>query len=133
MISRAAVVTFAAYLGLLVALTLGASPGAVFARASTAAHRVDGLVWVTSGDVERVANVLLFVPAGLLLCFALPAFRRWAVWALCVTMSFSIEIVQFVLPDRDSSPIDVVTNSAGAALGVLFHAALTSARHRRRR
>jgi glycopeptide antibiotics resistance protein len=83
--------------------------------------------------VEPVANVLLFVPLGLLLCWVLPRAGRWRVWALCVGASTAVEAVQAaVLPHRTPSLIDVATNSAGAALGALIHWVATSA-HRRSR
>lgn len=129
---RAAGAALIAYLVVLAAGTLGASPGALFTEGAFAAQRVDGLAWITTSDVERVANVLLFIPAGFLLCSVLPRASRWLAWLICVATSTAVEAVQFVLPGRDASPIDVVTNSTGAAIGVLLHAALSYARSRSR-
>jgi glycopeptide antibiotics resistance protein len=128
---RAAAGALAAYVVVLVAVTLGRSPGEVFVWLADVAHD-SGLESVTTADAERTANIVLFVPAGLLLCYALPTVRRSAVWALCVATSLGIEAVQYVLPTRDSSVIDVVTNSTGAALGILIHWLLTPRRMRSR-
>ena len=109
------------------ALTLGPSPGDLLFHA---AQRVDGLDSLPSAAIEAIANLLLFVPLGLLLCAMLPQVRRLAVWALAVAVSISIELVQFLLPERSPSIRDVVTNSLGAAVGVFLHPLLF---HRRRR
>jgi len=80
-----------------------------------------------AGDV--VVNVLLFVPVGFWLQRELPAprgaaARMAAVLAAGALFSLAIETLQFLLPWRVSSAIDVATNTAGAALGaalVLLH------------
>ncbi len=129
---RGAVVGLLVYLVLLASLTLGASPGEVFKWGAKAAQSVDGLEQVTVAVVERMANVLLFAPAGLLLCAALPGVSRLVVWLLCVAGSVAVEAAQYLLPGRDSTPVDVVTNATGAAIGVLLHAVLTWFSRRRR-
>lgn len=121
---RAAVTALVAYVAFLAATTLGASPGEFFEAGATTLGRIDGLGWITNRDVERVANVLLFIPAGLLLCYALPRTSRWLVWLICVAVSLGVEAVQLPLSGRDATPIDVLTNSTGAAIGVLLHAVL---------
>ena len=129
---RAALAGLFAYLAVLAGGTLGASPGAVFRAGSRTARAVEGLDWVTVQVIDSAANVLLFAPAGLLLCFALPRVRRLVPWLLCVAVSVSVEAVQYLLPARDSSLVDVMTNSTGAAIGVLLHAVLTWSAGRRR-
>lgn len=128
---RAAVAALVAYVAFLASVTLGASPGVLFQRGARAARTVEALDWMSTADVERAANVLLFVPAGLLLCAVLPGVSRLVVWLICVAVSMSVEAVQFLLPVRDSTPVDVVTNATGAAIGVLLSAVLT--RHARAR
>jgi hypothetical protein len=128
---RLAVTALAVYGAILAAVTLGASPAGVFAWGAHTAHRVGGLYWISTGDVERAANVLLFVPAGFLLCYALPGASRWLVWALCLALSLSIETVQLVLPGREASAVDLATNALGAGIGVLIQAAVSRARSRR--
>jgi glycopeptide antibiotics resistance protein len=127
---RTAVTALIAYLAVLAGVTLGSSPGTLLAWGARTVRRVECLEFVTSGDVERASNVLLFAPAGLLLCYALPAVSRWFVWVLCVAVSGSIEAAQLVLPGRDPSAVDIVTNATGAAIGVLVHFTLTRRRGR---
>jgi glycopeptide antibiotics resistance protein len=82
--------------------------------------------------VEPGLNVALFVPLALLLCWALPRLGRWSVWVVCVLGSAAIELTQFLfLPGRDGTLRDVVTNSTGAALGVLLHWVLSRPWRRR--
>lgn len=81
-----------------------------------AAYRI-----VYTGDpVEVVANVLLFVPLGFFYRVARPRMRS-ALHALALgaLVSLAIEAVQFFEPARTPSPLDVVTNAAGAWLGAL--------------
>ncbi|WP_158544440.1 VanZ family protein [Blastococcus sp. TBT05-19] len=117
---RVAVVGLVAYLAVLASLTLGASPGAAFTAVAQQARTIEGLAWVRAGDVERTANVLVFIPLGLLLCYALPRVPRFLVWLLCVGLSLAVEAAQVALPGRRPTPIDVVTNSTGAAIGVIL-------------
>ncbi|WP_299955866.1 VanZ family protein [uncultured Modestobacter sp.] len=112
-------------------LTLRPSPmGRVQWPVTRAVHDVTGWSWQVSARVaERGGNVLLFVPLGLLLCWALPRLHRRVVWLLCVAASVGIEVTQFLfLPDRYPSVVDVVTNSTGAAIGVGLHWLLTRRR-----
>jgi glycopeptide antibiotics resistance protein len=109
------------------ALTLGPSPGDLLFRV---AQQVEGLDSLPTPAIEALANLVLFVPLGLLLCALLPRLRRLAVWALGVAASVTIELVQFLLPERSPSLRDVVINSLGAALGVVLHT-LVFRRHRR--
>ena len=67
-----------------------------------------------------IDNVALFVPvAGL----AAAAFWRRTlarVWLGCVLLSVTIEVVQFLAPiGRIANSADVLSNAAGAALGIL--------------
>jgi VanZ family protein len=77
---------------------------------------------VVSPLVEPALNVALFVPLALLLCWAIPSLSRGRVWLLCFLTSCAVEATQyFFLPARDGSVRDIVTNSTGAAIGVLLH------------
>jgi VanZ family protein len=120
------------YALVLAAMTFGASPGVIFKRVAAEVQRVDSLTWVRVEEVERTANVLLFVPAGLLLCYLFPRASRWLVWLACVAASACVEAVQLPLAGRDATPVDVLTNTIGAAIGVLLHAVLTVVRRRSR-
>ena len=112
------------YVAVLAAVTLGTSPAPALRWTTDTLQHVDLLSGVSLRAVERGANVLLFVPAGLLLCAALPHTPRLMVWALCVLVSLGAELAQLVLPGRETTVVDVVMNATGAALGVLLHAAV---------
>lgn len=129
---RVALVALMVYVGALAAVTLGESPAMALRWTTDALQQAAGTDSVTLRGVERTANVILFVPAGLLLCSALPRVPRWLVWILCVAVSACAELIQMVLPGREPTVIDVATNATGAAIGVLLHAALfrrTARRH----
>ena len=68
-----------------------------------------------SGWLEFLANILMFVPLGLLLTllFAHP----WRGVVLALLLSAGAELAQFVLPSRQPSLRDVLANVAGAAIG----------------
>lgn len=71
--------------------------------------------------VEFCANVVLFVPLGVLFGLALPV-RWWVPMLLCgPAVSTGIELVQRqALSERYASVTDVVANSVGATAGVLI-------------
>lgn len=78
--------------------------------------------------VEFSANVLLFVPFGLLVAQVLRVHRCLAV-VLGFLVSVGIEFVQWLaLPARTPSIYDVAANTIGAGLGVLI-ALLWGRRH----
>jgi glycopeptide antibiotics resistance protein len=117
-----ALLVLGAYVAGLAALTLGPLPERLFDWAYLSLREIEIFESVRLGTVERAANVLLFVPFGLLLCLALPRVPRLLVWAGCASVSFAVELYQWGLPDRDASPVDIATNSLGAAIGVLLAA-----------
>jgi acetyltransferase-like isoleucine patch superfamily enzyme/VanZ family protein len=86
---------------------------------------------INYGVVEGAANVLLFIPLGLVLALLLPV-RRWWLAALAgLFASMAIEAVQYLLlSQRQASLRDVANNSLGALLGAL---AIRLARTRPRR
>lgn len=89
--------------------------------------------WLPWSDkaLEFGANVLMFVPAGLLAGLLLPPRRRWLAVVGGVLVSVLIEFVQGeLLPERFASVRDVVANSGGVLVGVVVAIVL---RHRRRR
>lgn len=77
--------------------------------------------WFSYEIVEFTANVLWFVPFGLLGVLALG--RRW-LWLVLLggaAVSTAIEAGQWLLlPDRTPTPVDVVANTVGTAVGVAF-------------
>jgi uncharacterized membrane protein YfcA len=79
---------------------------------------LDPATWAYGSQLEFLANVLMFVPVGVLLCLALPRVAAPALALTAVAIAAAIEIGQLPL-DRVSDPRDLVANSAGAAVGVL--------------
>ncbi len=79
---------------------------------------------------DGALNVLFFAPLGFLLAWGRG--RRWlfAAALLGLLLTLAIESAQHVIPGRDSSALDVVANSLGAALGAA--AALALGRRRTR-
>jgi glycopeptide antibiotics resistance protein len=83
----------------------------------------------SSGTIDVLLNVLLFVPFGFALACKLLKNRRWtsalfhsvAISALC---SYLIELLQLYIPQRASGWEDVFTNTTGAVLGFLAFALL---------
>jgi VanZ family protein len=77
--------------------------------------------FVTYGVVEFGANIVMFLPLGLLVALALP---RWLLWfspLLCASLSLGIELCQaLLLPHRFASILDVAANTLGAILGTLI-------------
>jgi len=75
--------------------------------------------FVDYGLIEAFANILLFIPVGLLFGLMVPL--RWWPVALLLgpTLSGLIELVQrYVLEERYSTIEDVIANSIGATIGV---------------
>lgn len=73
---------------------------------------------VTFEGVEASANVVMFLPFGLLVGLLL-ARPWWVVVLLGTATSVTIETVQRWLPTRYPTLQDVVMNTLGAALGLL--------------
>jgi len=120
------------FLAGLAALTL--TPARVEARlpnlldlALAAAHRL-GWQSLDFTRIEILANVLVFVPVGVLAFLLVP--RR--VWALSLLVgpaaSLAIETAQrLLLPHRAATVSDVLANSAGATIGVVLAVLCTAA------
>jgi hypothetical protein len=74
--------------------------------------------------IDAIVNIAGFIPFGLGTCLCL---RFWTGWSIsrCVAMtilvgasvSLTIELLQVLLPTRDSSLPDLVTNILGTAIG----------------
>lgn len=98
-----------------------------------AAHRGLGWSWLGFTELEAAANVLVFVPIGIL---AFLAFRRIA-WPLALlagpALSLAVEVIQEIaLPHRIGSVIDIALNSFGATVGVLLAWVVAMLIHSRR-
>jgi glycopeptide antibiotics resistance protein len=118
---RGLVTALVVYLALVARLTLWPEP----APSSTFDLVRELLAWLsrtgvplTYGGLEALANVLLFVPFGVLV--GLLVARSWLVVLLGSCLSAAIELSQLLfLPTRVATVQDVVLNTLGAALGVV--------------
>ncbi len=76
--------------------------------------------WISFNLVEFSANIVMFLPLGLLGALALRR-HRWLIILACAAFSGAIETIQSVaLPARDGTLKDVLANTCGAALGFLL-------------
>lgn len=84
--------------------------------------RGSGLLWLQYEHIEFSANVLLFIPLGLLVTLVVgPAQVRWFPPLSCLLASMVIELVQFtMLQQRFPTLSDVIANTVGGALGWLI-------------
>ncbi|MDQ0000844.1 VanZ family protein [Pseudarthrobacter sulfonivorans] len=86
--------------------------------------------WFNYKFVEASANVGLFIPLGAVAVLAFADKHWWQVGALGLIISGCMELGQILfLHNRFASPLDLVTNTAGAVIGALLAASL----HRRLR
>ncbi len=89
--------------------------------------------WITYGRIEFLANVAMFVPIGLLFLLVVGRKRWWLASLAGVALTLAIELSQLGIPGRVSDPRDVLANSIGAFLGVLFALVATAPAARRTR
>ncbi|WP_461476544.1 VanZ family protein [Microbacterium sp. HJ5] len=68
-----------------------------------------------TGWIEFGANILMFVPLGLLLTLLLR--NHWYGVVLALVLSAGVELAQIVIPSRQPSLRDIVANVLGAAVG----------------
>ncbi|KQR52934.1 hypothetical protein ASF88_13710 [Leifsonia sp. Leaf336] len=104
-------------------MTLNPSPGdpkrnAFLEGLLAAFAATPALAWIDYDVVEFTANVLLFVPMGVLLALLLGRGRRWLALSLGVAASLTIEFIQLFEPARVSDARDIVANSLGAIIGI---------------
>lgn len=89
--------------------------------------------WISFDLVQNLANVVMFVPLGLLGSLALRR-HNFLVVVAAGAGSVLIELVQLVLlPDRVASLADIASNTIGAFIGFLFSIPALRRRRRRRR
>ncbi len=87
---------------------------------------------LTYPRIEFGANILLFVPLGLLLALIL-ARRRYLVLPIALIVTVTIEGVQGVLLGaRTSSVLDVIANATGACVGLVLAEIIAAVRRRAR-
>ena len=66
---------------------------------------------------ENIMNVVVFLPLGLFLGLTFRALKWKSVFLVAVSLSLSIEILQFILQRGFSDPDDVLHNTLGCLLG----------------
>jgi hypothetical protein len=87
--------------------------------AAAAATPLGCLVWGEAGGVDVLNNIVLFMPLGLGL--SLIGVRTSRVVLLGALLSLTLELLQFtVIPGRDASLSDLLTNSVGSGAGALI-------------
>lgn len=97
-------------------------------------HEAVALLWPPmprhSSQFDRWSNFLAYMPQGFLLAVGLmrSGSSRWQTAVLAMTgpalLSWSMETLQHLLPDRVPSRVDLALNSAGGAAGALTALAL---------
>jgi glycopeptide antibiotics resistance protein len=119
-----------AYLGVIALLTLG--PTLWRTRLAAADYDVlsvstwlDPDTWVRLSSPEFVANILMFVPFGMLLRLANPRATWFGATVLGGAVSVTIEVLQVWTP-RVSDPRDIVANALGTLAGALLAALLVA-------
>lgn len=125
-----------AYLGVVGWVTLGPQPiddrqDGLLWRALEVFARSELTDWITYQRLEFTANVAMFIPIGMffLLLFGR---RKWFASVLAgIVLTCSIEFVQRFMPDRVSDVSDIIANSAGTVIGVLFVLIVTTPKARR--
>ncbi|MGR0320723.1 VanZ family protein [Agromyces sp. ZXT2-3] len=123
--SRAAAVLLFAYAVVVMWLTLGPAPGAVYGNQAPGGVLDPGIwfdadTWAIGSRTEFELNVLLFVPFGALLAFAVRGAPPIVPAAMAAGFALLIEIAQIPMADRISDPRDLVANSLGAVIGILI-------------
>ena len=80
---------------------------------------VSCLVCGEAGAVDVLYNLVLFMPLGFALRLA--GVRGGRIILLCFCLTFAVESAQYwIVPGRDASLSDVLTNTTGGAVGVLL-------------
>lgn len=84
--------------------------------------------WFSYALIEFSANVMLFLPVGMLGVILLGSARWWMAVVIGFAASCLIELSQLIfLPARFATPVDVIANTLGATLGALLALAVLAA------
>lgn len=127
-----AVVATVAYLGVVAVLTLGPTPWRTGATdpdydVLSVSTWLDAGTWTNLDSREFVANILLFVPLGMLVRWGWPRGTWVGAAVIGGAVSLAIEVLQTLTP-RVSDPRDLLANTAGALVGALVAAIVASIR-----
>ncbi|MFF1877595.1 VanZ family protein [Leifsonia sp. NPDC058230] len=114
-------------------LTLGPQPADAgpdgFVRQLLAVLRRSALLsWLTYDGVEFTANVVLFIPMGVMFSLLFGLRRWWLALAVGVAATCLIEGAQLFIPTRVSDVRDLIANTLGTLLGIALVAAFSLAR-----
>ncbi|MCR2784315.1 MULTISPECIES: VanZ family protein [unclassified Microbacterium] len=124
------------YLGWVASLTLGPQPEAAGGGLRDLADWFAGsplTTWLTYPVLEFTANVVMFVPAGVLWVLWTGPRRWWLALLVGLALSAGIEATQaLALPERYPDPRDLAANTLGATLAAALLAALVRPRTPRR-
>lgn len=124
------------YLAVVAWVTLGPQPlddqgRGVLLRVIRLLQGREATDWVTYDGVEFAANVVMFVPLGLMFVLLLGRARWWVAIVLAVLLTAGIEAAQLVLPGRVTDVRDLASNSIGAVVGVFVALVITWPKARR--
>lgn len=123
---------------LVLVVTLSPTPvdrpiGAEITRFVDAVRALPLLGWFDYVWLERLANLVFFVPLGIVLTLALGLRWSWLVPIIAVLASTGLEVVQSLwLPERTGTIGDVIMNTIGATVGCGIGLGILAARARRR-
>lgn len=126
-VARTTLIVYTAVLAL-----IGFWPSRVDAPAGSFLRGLTHVIpWATYARIEFGANILLFVPLGVLLALILT--HRYLILPIALVTSVAIESLQaVVLARRVPSVMDIVANLTGACIGLLIVVFLEWWRQRRR-
>lgn len=112
-----------AYLALVAWATLGPSPWRAEGNQAplgvlNPSIWLERATWSTGSTYEFAANIVMFVPVGVLFAMLVGA-RRWLLaLGAAALLTCAIEVAQIPIDDRISDPRDLLANTAGAVIGL---------------
>ncbi|MBM7505966.1 VanZ family protein [Agromyces aurantiacus] len=123
--SRRALVFLVLYLALVLWATLGPVPWSGHGYQSPNGvldwqNWLEPETWTIGLESEMFLNVVMFVPIGALLAFALRGMPAWVPVAAAFGTSLAIELAQIPMADRISDPRDLAANAGGALIGIVI-------------